>query len=183
MSITAEHIRLTVSDYLSAHPEDEAHLALLLTLLEEVPDVTSRSEFRGHVTAGAVLVDEEGRVLHIHHNALDKWLLPGGHVEAEDSTLAGAALRELVEEAGLDGAAIALAGGAPLHIDVHAIPANDAKGEPAHFHADFRFAFRLDRGADVKLQEEEVSEYAWRPVEDIVDETLRGRVAASLAGV
>lgn len=183
MSIAAAHIRSTVDAYLGAHPEDRAHLTLLLTLLEEVPDVTSRSEFRGHVTAGAVLVDEQGRVLHIHHNALGKWLLPGGHAETEDSTLAGAALRELLEETGIDGGAIALSGAAPLHIDVHPIPASEAKGEPAHFHADFRFGFRLDRAGDVTLQEEEVSAYAWLPVEDIADETLRGRVAASLAGV
>jgi 8-oxo-dGTP pyrophosphatase MutT (NUDIX family) len=183
MTISTEHIRRTVADYLSAHPDDEPNLSPLLTLLDEAPDVTDRKEFRGHVTAGAVLVDEEGRVLHIHHNALNKWLLPGGHAEAEDSTLSGVALRELVEEAGLDGAAIALMSAAPLHIDVHEIPASDAKGEPAHFHADFRFAFRLDRSADVQLQEEEVSAYAWRPAEDIADETLRGRVTATLAAV
>jgi 8-oxo-dGTP pyrophosphatase MutT (NUDIX family) len=183
MTISAEHVRLTVADYLSAHPEDEPRLSLLLMLLDEAPDVTSRKEFRGHVTAGAVLVDEEGRVLHIHHNALDTWLLPGGHVEAEDTTLSGAALRELLEETGLDGAAIALMSAAPVHIDVHPIPASEAKGEPAHFHADFRFAFRLDRDADVQLQEEEVSAYAWRPAGDIEDETLRGRVTATLAGV
>src|SRR5690606_33263993 len=112
---------------------------------------------------------EEGRVLHLHHNALDKWLLPGGHVEAVDLSLAGAALRELVEEAGLNGGAVALAGAAPVHIDVHAIPANEGKGEPEHWHADFRFVFRLERDADVQLQEEEVSGYAWRLVEELAD--------------
>ncbi|MFF3871200.1 hypothetical protein [Streptomyces sp. NPDC001978] len=31
----------------------------------------------------------------------------------------------------------------PLDIDVHDIVANRAKGEPAHQHVDFRWAFRL----------------------------------------
>ncbi|MEV0301540.1 NUDIX hydrolase [Streptomyces prasinus] len=180
MVVTADHVRSALDTYLDAHPEDKGTLAALVELLDEVPDVTSRSEFRGHATAGAVLVNLEGRVLHIHHNALDRWLLPGGHVEAEDVTLSGAALRELVEEAGLDGGAVALAHPAPLHIDLHPIPANDAKGEPAHFHADFRFLFRLDRDADVELQEEEVSGYAWRAATEIADSTLRDRVLTSL---
>ncbi|MEU8404124.1 NUDIX domain-containing protein [Nonomuraea sp. NPDC048892] len=34
----------------------------------------------------------------IHHRALDRWLLPGGHVEPDDHSLYGAALRELEEE-------------------------------------------------------------------------------------
>ena len=180
MAITADHVRSTLDAYLDAHPEDKGHLTLLVELLDEVPDVTSRSEFRGHVTAGAILVNATGRVLHIHHNALGKWLLPGGHVEAEDVTLAGSALRELMEEAGLNGGAVALAHPAPVHIDLHPIPANDAKGEPAHVHADFRFLFRLDGDADVRIQEEEVSGYAWRAAADIANSSLRGRVLGIL---
>ncbi|WTO36408.1 NUDIX domain-containing protein [Streptomyces achromogenes] len=47
---------------------------------------------------GAALVRPDGRVLTIEHRALRKWLLPGGHVEAEDTSLRDAALRELAEE-------------------------------------------------------------------------------------
>lgn len=180
MAVTAEHVRSTLSTYLDAHPEDKEQLAPLTGLLDEVPDVTSRAEFRGHVTAGAVLVNAERQVLHIRHNALGKWLLPGGHVEAEDVTLPGAALRELVEETGLNGEAVTLVHPVPVHIDLHRIPANDAKGEPAHFHADFRFLFRLDRDTEVKLQEEEVGGYAWRAATEIADSTLRDRVLTSL---
>lgn len=183
MAVTNEHVRTSVDAYLDAHPEDKAHVAPLLELMDQAPDVTSRTEFRGHVTAGAVLVNESGRVLQLHHNALDKWLLPGGHVESVDLSLAGAALRELVEEAGLNGGAVALAGAAPVHIDVHPIPANERKGEPEHWHADFRFVFRLERDADVRLQEEEVSGYAWRRAEELTDPVLRARVLECLAGV
>ncbi|MGW6412998.1 NUDIX hydrolase [Streptomyces vinaceus] len=181
MAITGEHIRDTITTYLDAHPEDADQLTVVLDLLDAGADLTSRSEMRGHVTAGAVLADQNGRVLHIHHNALNKWLLPGGHVEDTDVDLAGAALRELVEEAGLDGGAVALAETQPVHIDVHPIPANPAKGEGSHLHADFRFVFRLDRDAAVTLQEEEVSGYAWKNPDTIADGTLRGRVL-SLVG-
>ncbi|GGZ30238.1 hypothetical protein GCM10010343_67080 [Streptomyces avidinii] len=68
----------------------------------------------------------------------------------------------------------------PVHIDVHPIPANESKAEPAHQHFDFRYLFRLEGDQEVMLQEAEVSGYAWRSVETITDETLRVRVLASL---
>lgn len=45
----------------------------------------------GHVTAGAILVGSDGRILHILHNATQMWLLPGGHLEPSDETLLQAA--------------------------------------------------------------------------------------------
>ncbi|MFB6581353.1 NUDIX hydrolase [Streptomyces sp. NPDC056402] len=142
-------------------------------------------EFRGHATAGAVVVNAEGRALFIRHVALGTWLTPGGHLEPEDADLLGAALRELIEETGIT-LSVAPVHAVPVHIDVHPIPANESKGDPAHQHFDFRYLFRLEGegegGGDqeVTLQEEEVSGYAWRSVDTITDETLRARILASL---
>ena len=46
------------------------------------------------------------RVLLVHHARLDRWLLPGGHVEPEDGCVEDAARREVIEETG-----VALGGG------------------------------------------------------------------------
>ncbi|QRX93034.1 NUDIX hydrolase [Streptomyces noursei] len=179
MPITAEHIRETVDDYLDAHPEEKGQLAPVLDLLDAGADLNSRKEFRGHATAGAILADPAGRVLHIRHLALDRWLLPGGHLEADDTRLVDAAQRELTEETGIPASAVIPAGLRPLHIDVHPIPANDAKGEPEHQHFDFRFLFRTS--ADVgELQTEEVAAAAWRGADTIADENLRNRVVQAL---
>ncbi|MFJ1589882.1 NUDIX domain-containing protein [Kitasatospora albolonga] len=75
--------------------------------------MASRKEFRAHATAGAVLVGPDGRILHIRHLALDKWLLPGGHLEPEDDTLQEAALRELCEETGVPADSVASAAPGP----------------------------------------------------------------------
>ena len=180
MPITADHIRVTVTAYLDEYPQDKGPLSDILELLEADADITSRKEFRGHVTAGAVLVNDDGDALFIHHVALGKWLTPGGHVEPEDASLVDAARRELVEETGISPEGITLAADTPVHIDVHPIPANPANGEGDHQHFDFRFLFRTAGPGTVTLQEEEVSASAWRPIETLSDATLKARVLDSL---
>lgn len=176
LPITADHIRSAVVDYLDGHPEENSQLAGVLDLLDAGAELGSRKEFRGHATAGAVLVNAAGRILHIRHVALDRWLLPGGHLEPEDTTLQGAALRELGEETGIPAGAVVAVGELPVHIDVHPIPASDVKGEPEHRHIDFRYLFRT--GADVaQLQTEEVSQAAWHDSDSLSDVRLRRRVS------
>ncbi|WP_329099084.1 NUDIX hydrolase [Streptomyces sp. NBC_01439] len=179
MPITTDHIRTTLAEYTDAHPEEKSALAVVHELIDQGADVTSRKEFRGHATAGAVVINSAGQALFIRHVALGKWLTPGGHLEPEDADLLGAALRELIEETGIT-LSVSPVHAVPVHIDVHSIPANESKGEPAHQHFDFRYLFRLEGDQAVTLQEEEVSGYAWRSVETITDETLRARVLASL---
>jgi hypothetical protein len=74
----------------------------ILQLLECSPNPFSRHQFTpGHVTASAlVLAPDSVRVLTVHHRRLGRWLLPGGHVEPDDDTIAGSARREVIEEPG-----------------------------------------------------------------------------------
>ncbi|WP_202232758.1 NUDIX hydrolase [Actinacidiphila reveromycinica] len=179
MTITANHIRTTIAAYLDEHPEDKRELSVVLGRLDGDDDLTNRKTLPSHVTAGAILVGPDGRVLHILHNVTQKWLLPGGHLEPSDETLLQAAARELAEETGIPPHVVVPHGETPLHIDIHPIEANPAKGEPAHRHVDFRFLFRTT--ADIgELQAEEVSGAAWRTVNTLHDERLGQRVAQAL---
>jgi 8-oxo-dGTP pyrophosphatase MutT (NUDIX family) len=111
---------------------------LILMLLEHTAAPFSRDQFTpGHITCtGLVLSPCGGRVLLIHHGRLDRWLLPGGHVEPTDAAIADAARREVIEETGAQ-----LEPGATLiGMDVHGIPPK--KNEPYHQHHDLIFRFR-----------------------------------------
>ncbi|MFF8788241.1 NUDIX hydrolase [Streptomyces sp. NPDC015125] len=179
LPITEAHIRTTLTAYLDEHPEEKPDLAPALCLLDTGADLASRSEFSGHATAGAILARPDGRILHIHHLATGKWLLPGGHLESLDQSLLEAALRELAEETGISADTVTPASDSPLHIDTHPIPANDARGEPEHRHIDFRFLFHTDAEVGA-LQTEEVMDAAWLGANSISDERLRQRITQAL---
>jgi 8-oxo-dGTP pyrophosphatase MutT (NUDIX family) len=182
MAITPAHIRGTITAYLAAHPDEQPGLQPAIDLLDGGADLARRSEFQGHVTAGAVVLNPAGNVLFIHHLGLGRWLMPGGHVEAGDTTLVRAALRELAEETGIGAEQVAAASDEPVDIDIHPIPASAAKGEPAHRHIDFRFLFRTASQVGT-LQAAEVTDAAWRGVAAIEDRRLRERVTrAQLPG-
>ncbi|MFA7169797.1 MAG: NUDIX hydrolase [Candidatus Paceibacterota bacterium] len=58
-------------------------------------------ELEKHFTASALIIDEDNRVLLLHHKKLGVWLYPGGHVE-KNETPDQAVLREVKEETGLE---------------------------------------------------------------------------------
>ena len=124
-----------------ASPEEEKSRELIVNLLVLTSAPFSRDQFHpGHITCTAVVVHPAGdRVLLMHHHRHQRWLLPGGHVEPDDATLADAARREAIEET-----AVAIAATAPIlaGMDVHAIPAR--KGEPYHLHHDLIFGFTAE---------------------------------------
>jgi len=112
---------------------------LILMLLECSPAPFSRAHFTpGHITcSGLVLASDRERFLLVHHRRLNRWLLPGGHVEPEDPEIWDAARREVIEETGVPLIADErprLAG-----VDVHGIPSNGR--EPYHLHHDLIFHF------------------------------------------
>jgi 8-oxo-dGTP pyrophosphatase MutT (NUDIX family) len=126
--------------------------------------VCSRRNLAGHITASAfVLSPDRAKALLVHHAKLRKWVQPGGHVEDADPDLAAAAHREAIEETGL--AAVRLAREGIFDIDIHPIPDNPRKGEPAHRHYDVRFLFVA--GDETVAISDESTASAWVPLAEI----------------
>jgi 8-oxo-dGTP pyrophosphatase MutT (NUDIX family) len=151
---------------------------LTLHLLLHSPTPLSRSQFTpGHITTTAlVLHPERDAMLLIHHRRLDRWLLPGGHVEPEDETIQDSAAREALEETGVQLSWIATP---PfIGMDVHGIP--PGKGEPLHYHHDLIFLFRA--ASSVLIQGSEVRQARWFDTSSLSEEVpqLPGNILRSM---
>ncbi len=151
---------------------------LTIHLLQHTPAPLSRAQFApGHITTTALVFHPEcDSVLLIHHRRLDRWLLPGGHVEVDDETIQDAAAREALEETGVR---LSRTGVAPLiGLDVHGIP--PGKREPLHYHHDLIFLFRAE--SPVLSQGAEVRQARWFKVASLAKELpeLPGNILRSI---
>lgn len=175
------HIRELVIAYLARHPGEHRALEPLLAGLDAPVDPTSRGTLPWHITCSAVVIDHDGRALHVRHKASGGLLLvPGGHVEPDDATLMATAVREVHEETGIPPGLLCQSTAfchEPADIDVHPIDANPGKGEPAHQHYDFRFVFHLvPASVETTARAEEVSATVWLPLDQVTSPTLRAKL-------
>ncbi len=144
--------------------------------LEQQPDALTRACRPHHLTASMLVLDESRtRVLLTLHAKSGRWFQLGGHPEAADATLAGAALREALEESGLlphelDAAPM------PVLLDEHPVPFC-GPGEGVH-HLDVVFAGVARDGARHEVSDESL-DVAWWPVDDLPNPELAAFVAAT----
>ncbi|WP_239021630.1 NUDIX hydrolase [Nocardioides jishulii] len=150
--------------------------------LTSQPDGMSRSCFPDHVTAGVLVLssDLDHVLLNLHRKA-QRWFAFGGHCEPGDASLADAALREGLEESGLETLRL---DPVPVHLDEHEVDFCDPRGTVRHL--DVRFTALAPDGALHRVSEESL-DVRWWPVsalpDDLEDEmhelvaTARGRWA------
>ena len=186
----AHHTELTqqLAVYRQHHPAEATTTAPLAAFLQRTaaPDRYRRTNFDGHVTASAFVLDvAREAVLLIHHRALDRWLQPGGHVDPDDASVLAAALREVGEELGIEPDELRLLGdGAWLDIDSHDIPAHPRKTEPAHVHHDLRWAFAYEgEERAFAVEKGAVGGYRWLGFGELAELPGFARVAEKLRGV
>jgi len=132
---------------------DEKSTELLEMLLAHSPRPYWRGQFApGHVTATGLVLHPDGeQMAMVFHARLERWLLPGGHVQEIDRDIFAAAAREVSEETGL-----AVDGGEIIGVDVHGIPPKIRNGvvlEPYHQHHDILIGFAA-KGTEMILSEE-----------------------------
>ena len=130
-------IRRLIEEYIPFPGEEEAVASFHSVL--GTPRPVERDQFvPGHFTASGFVVSPDlSSVLLIHHRRLDRWMQPGGHIDAADETPWAAARREIGEETGmfdLEDLSTGLFG-----LGHHPIPARH--DEPPHRHFDLKFAF------------------------------------------
>jgi 8-oxo-dGTP pyrophosphatase MutT (NUDIX family) len=154
---TQDELRRTYLDFLASHD-----------------DAMSRTCVTGHLTASALIVDLEGeRMLLTLHSKAEMWFQTGGHCEAADGTIASAALREAVEESGIEDLTLLPT---PVRLDRHAVTC--AGGSE---HLDVQFIALAPPGA-VEQRSVESLDLAWfwlgRPP-DLTDDAVRELATAA----
>jgi len=176
---TAE-LRETLGRYLGAYPEEENRLARLVEQLENsLAHPCDRCTIPGHVTASGIVTDRE-KVLMIFHPVLNKWLQPGGHIDAGETPTA-AAIRETCEETGFSAQLHPWHESRPypVDIDIHSIPPNPTKAESEHLHYDFRYRLHISGQHTIQADYLVVSWRAWATVDEPQLQTLRRKLASA----
>ncbi|MDK1476712.1 NUDIX hydrolase [Streptomyces sp. 549] len=158
MSLHQDAVR-ALTEWTAPGPAQDALRQEYVEHLGEHPEGMWKACAQGHLTGSALVVDpERGQVLLTLHRKLGMWLQTGGHCEPGDSTLAGAALREAVEESGI--ADLRLLPGGPVRLDRHRTP--------CAWHLDVQYAALAPPGA-VEAVSEESLDLRWYRFDEVAE--------------
>lgn len=188
--------------YEARHPNERPMVARIRKLVTQRVECFQRDCLPGHITGSAwILSSDRSQHLLVHHRKLDRWLQPGGHADGE-TDVAEVALREAIEETGLqslrfvgnDSMLVQRGCGVlPLDVDVHQIPERrTAAGDlidPAHEHHDVRFLFVAAPCEAIRISNEShdvrwfaAEEIALLPTDESVLRMLRKVTARAITG-
>lgn len=152
--------------YKSDYPEEIVYQERFIELLKNHHNCFERSLLTGHITGSAWIIDESyGYAFMTHHAKLNRWLQPGGHADG-DENVARVALKEALEETGMEG--LKLFSRQIFDLDIHVIP--ERKGVPEHEHFDIRYVIKTSKDTPFKVSEES-NDLAWLPLDRVAEET------------
>ena len=154
-----------VEAHVPADAKEARDRETILSFLRSGGDPYDRKRFDpGHLTGSAFILDAAGkRLVLVHHAKLGRWLQPGGHGEPGEKDPLAVAMREALEETGIEGLKPHPEAPGLFDLDVHLIPAG--KDEPAHLHLDLRFVLVAPGGAEPRASSES-REARWSGLED-----------------
>ncbi|MCK9897853.1 NUDIX hydrolase [Frankia sp. AgB32] len=150
MAVTNNAVIGVALGYIEANPDEMDLIRSLVVLALHGPAITARSTQPAHVTCRAAVVSPDWRVLEVMNGSASTWQLPGGHVEADASSLLGAALEHATRHAGVEANMVIPDRIVPFDVDATIVEAAPILGEPQHVHYDVTYLLHVeDRGLAV----------------------------------
>lgn len=130
-----------LNDFIPMDKTEESNVKKVLDFLNNNTNCFDRSNLKGHITAGGLVVDMKGNILLNHHKKTGLWCQFGGHSDGESDSL-NVAKREIEEESGLKN--LQLISNKIFDVDVQTIDYSAKKNEPEHYHYDINFLFHTN---------------------------------------
>ena len=140
--------------YKPFNKQEKENVKKVLEFLATNTNCYDRSNLKGHITAGGLVVDGKGHVLLNHHKKTGMWFQFGGHSDCETNCI-NVARREISEEAGIF--KCKLISNNIFDVDVQQIAYSAKKNEPEHFHYDINFLFLVkDKTFEISNESTEI---------------------------
>jgi 8-oxo-dGTP pyrophosphatase MutT (NUDIX family) len=149
----------TLRDWNAPNPGQDALRHALLAFLDARPDACQRSCVPGHITASTLVV-RGGKVLLTLHPRLGRWVQLGGHCEESDADITAAALREAIEESGIEALRLD-----PHLAAIHVHPLTCSLGRPTR-HLDLQFLAYAPDDAEAVISDESL-DLRWWPIDEL----------------
>lgn len=135
---------------------------------------------RKRMGAGVIFLNEKGEILLVKPTYKAHWLLPGGVVEKHESPRTSA-IREVQEELGLEVSDITF-----ICVDWKSTKSPELKDEENLQFIFFGGLMEEEQISKIKLQEEELSEYAFVSIQEalaITSGNMQRRLANSMSAI
>jgi 8-oxo-dGTP pyrophosphatase MutT (NUDIX family) len=142
-------------------------------LADRGPILLTRYGTPAHLTASGIVLTADGtQTCLVLHGRLRLWVQPGGHLEPGDSSLAGAAAREVWEETGVRG----VVRPRPLHLSRHRAP---CRPDVVDWHLDVQHLVLVPEATTPQVSDESVDVRWWRT--DALPEAMAPGVDVNVA--
>lgn len=157
-----------IKEYIPYNDQEEKDKILILQHLQNQENIFSRNNKRAHMTASAWVVNrEKNKVLMVYHNIYDSWSWLGGHADG-DEDLISVAIKEVMEESGLNQVA-------PLTNDIFSleiltVDGHEKNGEyiSSHLHLNITYLLEADERETLTIKPDENSGVAWYSLDEAI---------------
>lgn len=154
--------------YMPGNDQEIADKKVIVSQLENNPDVFSRSSL-AHVTCSAWTVDPaRAQTLMVHHIVYGSWSWIGGHSDGERN-IAKVALRELMEETGVQGSLVDCGPGKIFSLEVLTVDGHRKNGlyVGSHLHLNITYLVEADPHAPLRVAPDENTGVRWVPLSQV----------------
>lgn len=157
-----------IKAFIPENEQESNDKTVLLDYIETFShNILTRENQIAHMTSSGIILNKRmDKMLMIHHNIYNTWAWTGGHADG-DSDLLDVALREAVEETGVE--AIVPLSDRMASIDIVPVYGHMKKGKyvSSHLHLNVTYILIADESAQLSVNEAETSGVAWVPVDQL----------------